>query len=323
MCLLSVVVPVYNVEKYLAKCIESLLNQTLADIEIILVNDGSTDRSLEICQNYSNKDTRIKIINKLNGGLSDARNAGIDVAQGKYIGFIDSDDWVEREMYEYLFRIAENNKADIVQCEFVEAYDEDTLISSNIKEEIVTYDKIQALDLLHKKQNVKTIVVWNKIYKREIFNEIRFPKGRVHEDEFTTYKLLHKAKNIIDTNRIMVYYRQRPESITGSGFNVNRLQILEALEERENYFLENKLIELSKKTQATRCNILKNFYCKCHINNIENKKQTCKKIKKYIANNYLKFMSNKYISIKGKIMLNLALINREIFVNIYKKTIYK
>ena len=267
MILISVIVPVYNVDNYLRKCIDSLIVQTLKDIEIILVNDGSTDESIDICEEYKLKDNRIKVIHKENGGLSDARNKGIDIAKGKYISFVDSDDWINPQMLEKLYILASKYEADIVQGDYIKAYDEDIIVN-NMSENIIKYNAEQILDELYSGNYTKNIVVWNKIYKRELFNDIRFPKGKLHEDEFTTYKILHKANLIIDSNIPIYYYRQREGSIMNSDFNIKRLDLLEALKERKEYFIQNGLGKLSCKTEAKLCSLIKIFYIKIHSSNI-------------------------------------------------------
>lgn len=317
MILISVIVPVYNVDNYLRKCIDSLIVQTLKDIEIILVNDGSTDESIDICEEYKLKDNRIKVIHKENGGLSDARNKGIDIAKGKYISFVDSDDWINPQMLEKLYILASKYEADIVQGDYIKAYDEDIIVN-NISENIIKYNAEQILDELYSGNYTKNIVVWNKIYKRELFNDIRFPKGKLHEDEFTTYKILHKANLIIDSNIPIYYYRQREGSIMNSDFNIKRLDLLEALKERKEYFIQNGLGKLSCKTEAKLCSLIKIFYIKIHSSNINDKSYLFKRLNREIRENYLNFIKNKEISTKGKLTLTLATLNNKLFYNMYK-----
>ena len=317
MILISVIVPVYNVDNYLRKCIDSLIVQTLKDIEIILVNDGSTDKSIDICEEYKLKDNRIKVIHKENGGLSDARNKGIDIAKGKYISFVDSDDWINPQMLEKLYILASKYEADIVQGDYIKAYDEDIIVN-NMSENIIKYNAEQILDELYSGNYTKNIVVWNKIYKRELFNDIRFPKGKLHEDEFTTYKILHKANLIIDSNIPIYYYRQREGSIMNSDFNIKRLDLLEALKERKEYFIQNGLGKLSCKTEAKLCSLIKIFYIKIHSSNINDKSYLFKRLNREIRENYLNFIKNKEISTKGKLTLTLATLNNKLFYNMYK-----
>ena len=156
------------------------------------------------------------------------------------------------------------------------------------------------------------------LYKRELFNEIRFPKGKLHEDEFTTYKILHKANLIIDSNIPIYYYRQREGSIMNSDFNIKRLDLLEALKERKEYFIQNGLGKLSCKTEAKLCSLIKIFYIKIHSSNINDKSYLFKRLNREIRENYLNFIKNKEISTKGKLTLTLATLNNKLFYNMYK-----
>ena len=316
MALISIIVPVYNVEKYLVKCIESLIGQTLKDIEIILVNDGSTDQSGDICDKYKIKDKRIKVIHKKNGGLSDARNTGIDIAIGKYIAFVDSDDWVDMQMFKKMYEMANKNKVDIVQCNYIEAYDENNIGFYEL-EHITKYTSEQILEELYGQNYVKTVVVWNKIYKRELFEDIRFPKGKLHEDEFTIHKILYKAKSIIDTNVPMYYYRQRADSIMNSKFSIKRLDLIEALEERRKFFKENKLNKLVKLTERNICGLMKYFNMKLLQSDISDNKIVITRIKNHMKNNYFKFMFNPYISNKSKLGTTIYIINEKLYYKIY------
>lgn len=313
----SVIVPIYNVEQYLVKCIESLLIQSLKDIEIILVDDGATDNSPNICDEYALKDNRVKVIHKQNGGLSDARNIGIEIAQGEYIAFLDSDDWVESNFYEYLYNLIEKEHADIAQCDYVKVYSDEATIDfkETIKESVHT--GIEALYLLHSEEYVKTLVVWNKLYKRELFKNIRFPKGKVHEDEFTTYKVLHQASKVVNSNLPMVYYRQREGSIMAQEFNEKRLHVLDAWKEQRSYFEKHGLDELVQRTDCRLCNALKEIYMQTNISKLVNKEEILKQLKKDIRKDYNRYLKNSYITNRGKIGLTIFLLNRQVFCKIY------
>ena len=260
---ISIIVPVYNVEKYLCKCIESILGQTFTDFELILVNDGSTDRSGEICDKYKYVDKRIKVIHKENGGLSSARNAGIDIAEGEYIGFIDSDDWIDLNMYNKLYNLAILNGADITQCNFQKVYDEATINEDSIEQNIRIINKNEALkDLLECRElYIQSVVTWNKVYKKYLFENIRFPEGKIHEDEFTTYKVFDKANKLVRTNEKLYFYRQTPNSIMNSKFNKKRLDYFEALRQQLNYF-KNYNNEFYEMVLANYDMALRNTYFK-------------------------------------------------------------
>ena len=320
--MISVVIPIYNVEKYLTKCIESVINQTYTDLEIILVNDGSTDNSKDIINKYSLIDSRIKVINKKNGGLSDARNVGIEIAKGDYIAFLDSDDWIELNMYEKLYSYIKQENADIVQCSYQEVYNEE-VNNQKIKEEIKLISGKDSLYNLYGKNHGKTVVVWNKIYKRELFNDIRFPKGKYHEDEFTTYKLLYKANKIVDLNLPLLYYRQRDGSIMNSKFNIKRLDALEAFNERLAFYKEKNLDELQQVTLAQILYFTNLFYIKIKDSDIDDKYEILKLLRQGIKKDYILFMENKYVSLKQKILLTIFVLNKEIYYQVYKNKVNK
>ncbi|MFT8323623.1 MAG: glycosyltransferase, partial [Bacillus sp. (in: firmicutes)] len=238
----SVIVPVYNVEQYLPRCLDSIRNQTLQNIEIIIVDDGSTDYSGRICDEHANLDPRIRVIHKKNGGLSDARNVGLDVAKGKYISFVDSDDWISQTMYEKLVNLAEENRADISEGKYLRTSSSKEKQKENSTFEITVKNNVDAL-LSHFKNEMFQQVVWNKIYKRALYEDVRFPIGKIHEDEFITYKILHRAKRLVATNEVVYYYFQRSTSIIGNGFSLKSLDHLEALDTMMTY-LERECPEL-------------------------------------------------------------------------------
>ena len=214
--MISVVIPIYNVEKYIDKCINSVLNQSYRNLEIILVDDGSPDRCGEICDNYAKNDARIKVIHKENGGLSDARNKGIECANGKYIAFIDSDDFIHPQMFEILYHNIVLEDADISVCNFLEVQDgDDTTVPylniRNIDREVYIGSYIMEQLEYH---NISTVVAWNKIYRMELFQEIRYPKGKLHEDEFVIHRILHCCRKSVYTTEKLYYYLQRKGSIT-------------------------------------------------------------------------------------------------------------
>ena len=216
--LISIIVPVYNVEKYLEECIDSILNQTYKNLEIILVDDGSTDNSGIICEDYAKIDSRIKVIHKKNGGLSDARNVGIDKALGEFIIFVDSDDYIDRSMCEILFAYANKYNVDIVSCNFKRVF-EDNIIEFNtplFKEKMKIFTSNKILEKYFLTLAPEIFATWNKLYKKRLFfadERIRFPVNRLHEDIATTYKLYAKSEKVILLNELLYNYRQRNDSI--------------------------------------------------------------------------------------------------------------
>jgi glycosyltransferase involved in cell wall biosynthesis len=247
--LISIIVPAYKVEKYLRRCINSIINQTYTNLEIILVDDGSPDNCGKICDEYAGKDQRIKVIHKENGGLSDARNRGLDIAKGEYIGFIDSDDWIKEDYIEKLLNLINDYNADISICNLVKVYNENQQINADYNPEIKIYTNIQALEQYFDKYYTNMVIACCKLYKAELINGIRFPVGKIHEDEFTTHKLLYKANKTVMTTEGLYYYLQRNDSIMGKGFNLKgSLHHLEALEERLLFYKKAGLEGVWKKT---------------------------------------------------------------------------
>lgn len=233
--LISIIVPIYNVEKYLKKCIDSILNQTYSNIEVILVDDGSPDNSGLICDNYAKKDKRIRVIHKKNGGLSDARNEGIKIAKGKYIGFVDSDDYIKKDMYEYLYNLISTLHCDISICNFIKVYEEENLENniafSNKKKEL---NSSEAIQYLLDDREIKSFA-WNKLYKKDLFYDIKYPKNMNMEDVATTYKLFSKAKKIVVGNEEKYFYIQREGSILRSKNSKYYIDYFEIFYERYNY----------------------------------------------------------------------------------------
>jgi glycosyltransferase involved in cell wall biosynthesis len=219
--LISIVIPIYNVEKELPECLESVINQTYTNLEIILVDDGSPDNCGAICEDYAKKDSRIVVVHKKNGGLSDARNAGVEVANGTYIGFVDSDDYIDNHMYDILYDAIICKKADIAECYSVSFQDGETPEAS-LSEQV---DEYSTADWLTESSlgEFLNCVAWNKLYKKELFNGVRFPVGRYHEDEATTYKLIYKANKIVRCKSGLYFYRQRVGSIMQSGLSEKKI----------------------------------------------------------------------------------------------------
>ncbi len=236
----SVLVPIYNVEDYLPRCIDSILNQSYRDLEILLVDDGSKDKCGEICEEYKLKDDRIKVVHKPNGGLSDARNVGIEVATGEYYVFIDSDDYVHPQMIEKLLEACVKTGSDIAICGFRSVTEDEINDMEPIDDvpitEMVSDD--EKINFYYETDYARFIVVWNKIYPAKFFEGIKFPKGKVHEDEFTTYKLLDKADKIAFVDAPLYFYVNRKTSITREQFNARRFLVLDALEERVNHYID-------------------------------------------------------------------------------------
>lgn len=234
---ISIIVPIYKVEPYLRRCVDSILNQTFTDFECILVDDGSPDNCPQICDEYAKKDTRIKVIHKANGGLSDARNAGIDIAQGEYLGFVDSDDWIHPQMYEILYKGIVENNVKLSVCAYNETDTEEEFERID-KPVFELYDGMKFLMTY----NVAAVVAWNKLYHRSLFENIRYPVGRIHEDEFTTYKLLYNSGKIVFCNKNMYFYFMNENGITKGSYSLQKIDAIYALEERYRFAKKHKLL---------------------------------------------------------------------------------
>ena len=236
--LISVIVPVYNVESYLEKCIESIQNQSYKSLEIILVNDGSTDSSGDICDKYAACDKRIRVIHQKNGGISSARNTGLEVANGDYIAFVDSDDYIELKMYEDLLNILKEYNLDIIECGSFK--DKNGMITGGCNDvQIEIYEKDDALRLA---MHDGFTSVWNKLYKRDIVINIRFPEGRKFEDSAISYLYVANANRVGHINRSYYYYRLNLNSITQTSFDPkSRWDFVLGYEERLRYAIEHQL----------------------------------------------------------------------------------
>ncbi len=243
--IVSVVVPVYNRKEYVGRCINSILKQTYRNLDIILVDDGSTDGSADILDSYADMDDRIRVIHKTNGGLSDARNAGIDSAKGEYICFVDADDSVNEHYIEYMLKACIDHNCDMAICRYKNVYRDDSIDYSDAPEysvEIKT--SIEALEDIYSIRNVETIVAWNKIYRASLFEDVRYPIGRIHEDEATTPLLIYAADRVARIDAELYYYLQNDSGITGSEFSAKRLDILWAIEKRMEFYKSEGLTEL-------------------------------------------------------------------------------
>lgn len=243
MCLISIIIPVYNVAPYLERCLDSIINQTYKKTEIIIVDDGSTDDSPEICDKYALRDTRIKVIHKKNGGLSDARNAGISVACGDMIAFVDSDDWVSLNYLQEMYKQMIAYKADIIECGFVRTakkVDEDFKSSNN---RIKTYNVVDAMQALVTDNGLHQ-VVWNKLYRKEVIGDTFFELGKYNEDEFWTYQIFARSTKIVKTEACLYYYFQNSTSIMGQKYNLKRLDAIEGKVYRQK-LINNMFPELS------------------------------------------------------------------------------
>ena len=253
--MISVIVPVYNAEKFLNRCVDSMRNQTYGDLEILLVDDGSTDKSSVTCEDYAATDPRVRVVHRENGGLSAARNTGIENANGEYFLFIDSDDEMLPTMAEELLFALEKTKADIAVCDFyqiiegqprpniemTETFDEKHVGTIRVYEGREKMEQIIA-------DNLVTVVQWNKLFRREIFDDIRYPEGKLHEDEFVIHRELEAAGKVAYIDRKLHLYYRHGESISWNPSAEKVSNVLEAYEDRMDFLEKNGYQDLIGKT---------------------------------------------------------------------------
>jgi len=319
--LISIIVPVYNVEKYLESCLESIINQTYKNLEIILVDDGSTDESGNICDKYANKDKRIKVIHKKNGGLSDARNIGIKESTGKYLTFVDSDDYIVNDYVEYLFNLIKKYKTNMSICTYSivttsgkHILTNDGFIEQNMK-------KIKALDCLLCEKGF-TVSACAKMYSKDLFKNIEFPVGKLCEDNGTTYKLIDKCDYVAYGEKSKYLYFKRDNSIMTSKFNIKKFDLIELVdimsEELSKYSeLQESIL---KKRISSRFSILRQIV----FSDYYNSKYT-DEIITFLKENKKFIFNSKKIDKREKIALLLLLISKRFFKfswSIYTKIKY-
>ncbi|WP_405336289.1 glycosyltransferase family 2 protein [Fibrobacter sp.] len=239
--LISVIVPIYNVEVYLRRCLDSVLRQTYRNIEIVLVDDGSPDRCPEICDEYAKNDNRIKVIHQKNGGLAHARNVGIANSKGEYLTFVDSDDYVSDDYVESLYKGLIESDADISVASLI-VFKESYLSCVTHKREpfveVKKNDYFKEYASIKAERSMPFITAWNKLYKKELFDGIKYPKGKLYEDAFTTYKLIERARKIVYSTTKLYYYRLNPQSILGQSFKEKHLEMVEAFRDAMDYFYQ-------------------------------------------------------------------------------------
>lgn len=232
--LISVIVPIYNVEDYFDRCVNSLVKQTYKNLEIILVDDGATDSCPLLCDEWAQKDSRIKAIHKVNGGLSDARNAGLEIANGELIVLIDSDDWIDYCAIEKMYERMLADDSDVVSSGVKWVTEDGTLLKDITVLQDAVLDTHSAMSEIIVDGQLKQHV-WNKLYKRELVEDIPFEKGKYHEDVFWSYQVFGRAKKVSLMKESFYNYVQRSSSIMGAGYSKNRLDALEAMKQRCDY----------------------------------------------------------------------------------------
>lgn len=264
---ISVIVPVYKVEKYIKRCVDSILAQTFTDFELILVDDGSPDNCGDICDEYAIKDNRVTVIHQKNGGLSAARNAGIDWvfanSDSEWISFIDSDDWVHEKYLEALFTAVQQTGMKTAICRFARSNGE----KIGVNEELL-YPIEVPVEKYYCENNTNAVVAWGKLYQKKDFVSIRYPLGKIHEDEYTTYRILFQSERVAVVDQPLYAYFQNIEGIIHTSWTIEKLNIMDALEQQGQYFKKNKKIKAYKMSRDVLC-----FYLYKNISEIEKLKE--------------------------------------------------
>ncbi len=263
--LISVIIPIYKVEKYLENCVNSVLQQTYENLEIILIDDGSTDRCPQICDEFAKKDKRVKVIHKPNGGLSDARNAGLDMCQGKYITFIDGDDYVSKNYIELLYNALIRNDADVSIVDAATIQENTVYSTDSVEGSVETYTQeeaiVQSLNIRIPQR------AWGKLYPGACFKDLRFPVGKLYEDLAVLYRILLKTKKIVVVRAPAYKYLIRSESIMHAKFNARQLDEIGIIDEE----MDNLILHFPEyKTMANGRRLYSYFVVLRRINSSEN-----------------------------------------------------
>ena len=312
--LVTVIVPVYKVEPYLRRCLDSIVNQTYRNLEIILIDDGSPDNCGVICDEYAEIDKRIKVIHKKNGGLSSARNVGLDVFKGEYVSFVDSDDVVSLDMIEYLYDLLSDNNAEISVCLHEIVRDNHRWISfKNVNNQTVTPK--ECIKKLLYNDGVDTSA-WAKLYKASLFNNVRYPQGKLFEDIATTYKLFFNANRIALGNEAKYSYILRNSSIVGSSFNEKKLDLLEMTDEMGRNVL-NVYPDLSKAVLRRR--VYARFSILNQLARCVDRKKEKNCIIKFIKDNTREILLNNEVCLKDKVASILLNVNYNLYKFIWDK----
>ncbi len=286
--MISVIMPIYKTEKHLRKSIDSIINQTYKDLEIILVDDGSPDNCGKICDEYANKDARVKVIHKENGGRSSARNAGLEAVTGEYFAFVDSDDWLDEDCYETILKIAEETNADIAEFSFRffrPWKNQNKILARNDTKQVMEYTNAEALERLYfgpQTLSDISISVCNKLYRTNRLSSLKFSEGYDHEDVEYTAKILHSASKVVKYDCTFYTYNIHLSADSITGMKINAKKVWDGIYMRQRvaeFFEQNKVEKISDYTMRAYYNALISGYCECSING---KDGDFKKLKKYL-----------------------------------------
>ena len=318
--LISVIVPIYKVENYLDKCVGSLVNQSYKNLEIILVDDGSPDGCGKKCDEYKKKDNRIHVIHKKNGGLSSARNAGLDIAKGAYIGFVDSDDYIHRDMYLKMMDLMTKTDCDVVECKVNIVRQGEIIFADSGENEMLT--AVQATErylVPSKSGGVPRVSVWSKLYKKSFWDSNRFPEGHIHEDYMLTAIALNEAKNVGIVNEGLYFHVvDNADSIMNSHFSERDLFLEEQYFNRIEYYKRENNTKAEKLAKNSYYMLILSLYWRCHYAHMAQESYYLKKIKSL---KYEMFSSN--IPIKRKLELFMVCISPKVYLYIRKMEMRK
>lgn len=292
--------PVYNVEKYLRRCLDSILNQTFADFELILVDDGSPDNCGTICDEYAQKDNRVRAFHKSNGGLSSARNFGLEKSRGSFVSFIDSDDFIAADLYETAVSLQKKYQADIVEFGVCRDYQIEEKRREKYFEAV--YSGVEMLSRLYRDCIGGSVYPWNKLYRKELFEKNRFTEGRINEDTLIMPKLYFSAKTVAVTNKYMYYYVLSEGSIMRSGFSIKRMDTIYAYQDNREFYLRHNLKDALEYHDATYAFMLLNMSKKIK-GNFGSEHDAYKECVDRFVELFPDFMRNRRINLRQKFYL--------------------
>lgn len=294
--LISIIVPVYNAGKYLEKCIESIINQTYKNIELILVNDGSTDNSKEICDKYAGFDNRVIVIHKANSGVSDTRNKGIDISKGEYIGFVDADDYIDEKMYEIMMSSIIDKSVDICACGyFIEDINDETKKITKALQESVIYNGEKEILSAYYRKDLYTGIAdgnWNKLIKREAILDERYLNYTYAEDIEFQCRVFRRAKNLMCISDVLYHHTVNPEGASSTKYNDKTLQLIEVTDKQVEY-VKDKYPELSEMVYAFRLTWLMVLF-QVIIADKPINKNALNKVSEIIKAEYVHYKKNRY-----------------------------
>lgn len=313
---LSIIVPVYKVEKYIDKCVQSILAQTFIDFELILVNDGSPDQCGELCEKWAEMDGRIVVVHKENGGLSDARNTGIDIARGDYIGFVDSDDYIKEDMFEVLIRNMEEYNADISMCGYADVYDSGIRGESDDRQ-VYIWNQEEAIHqiLLGK---LLSVHAWVKLYRKKLFQNIRYPKGKISEDAYIIMSIMAQVRVAVFTPKTEYFYVHRGDSINTSVYKDIDLTRIEAHKNNYEYIIKKypKMAQLAYDRYLGAIGFVAHKIAMTKGIKLDNTKKTLFQL---LRKNMFTIYRSEYFSTQRKISVSLLVVNRTLYRKLMRR----